>query len=124
MKALRCFSAALRCRRSAEHKGEKKGWSGAAPIPFGSEETTRSTDCSSGGSAAENPGDEAATYEYGISLEDLLAIADDDPPGAVLLDSKSRTYWCVRRIFGGMYVLYGLRNLCTGFLLHGTHVMH
>lgn len=82
----------------------------------------RATDCSSGGSAVENPRDEAVTYEYGISLEDLLAIADDDPPGAVLLDSKSRTYWCVKRRFGGMYVLQKMGEgfLCTGFLLHGT----
>lgn len=99
MKALRCFSAAMRCRRiPGQFDGGRKNYSGMPPCPFASEDALAQRwdrdgggDGGAGGGERGGGGGEEGWAE--MSLEDLLAIADGDPPGAVLVDSKSRCHW-------------------------------
>lgn len=93
MKAMRCYSAALRCRRSVEEKGgsEEADGDGAqgsssvspAPAPFSSEKFPR----------LEALGKMDAREEE-MELEDLLSIAEHSPDaGAMLVDTKWKTSW-------------------------------
>lgn len=93
MKALRCFSAALRCRRMPGQMGNRRSWAVAASKPFSSEEALAQRWDKDGEGGRSSSGGESKENSAGMSLEDLLAIADVDPPGAVLVDSKNRSYW-------------------------------
>lgn len=120
MKAMRCFSASLRCgkpKAASKEKAADGGGSGLVEVggggsgsgsgsggsrskqtdvaptaPFALEEVMRprgsfvdAAAAAEATPASESPG--------GMRLEDLLAIAGDDPPGALLVDSKWRTCW-------------------------------
>ncbi|CAN0229248.1 unnamed protein product [Pylaiella littoralis] len=118
MKAMRCFSASLRCGRAPG--GDKKPTDfGSRPKDDGSSSNSSSSSSSGRkdiGAKHRDPVAPAAPYALeevvrpqsprlsdavvgaltthspaGMRLEDLLAIAGDEPPGAQLVDSKWRT---------------------------------
>lgn len=116
MKAMRCFSASLRCGRApavtkgkalgsgsnrietgagagagssgSSGSGSAKHKAAAPPAPFSLEEVLPPQGSVADAAATAMPANESPG---GMRLEDLLAIAGGDPPGALLVDSKWRT---------------------------------
>ncbi|CAN0409010.1 unnamed protein product, partial [Ectocarpus sp. 12 AP-2014] len=119
MKAMRCFSASLRCGRPPDAAGDRLApgiFSARSSSSSSSSCSSRSSSSSKGGcrgkrKSARDPapfsvddgvvqlqgtrldGAAAAATESpgGMRVEDLLAIAGDDPSGARLVDTKWRT---------------------------------
>lgn len=97
MKAMRCYSASLRCARPAAAAAAAAGkrsagetargsCGNAPPSPFAPQEAFRKEgtgDGDGGTTGGDNPGE--------MRLGDLLAIAGTDAPGAVLVDEKWQT---------------------------------
>ena len=117
MKAMRCYGASMRCGRPPASKRKEEPCGDApSPTPFALEETFRQEGPGTaagagagagagakgagtgggGGAAGGGSGGVGVPMDEspgGVRLDDLLAIAQDDPPGPVLVDARWQTSW-------------------------------